>query len=77
MPYLAKADSCANSSSIRKYLLDTNVQLGATYETSQSSTKLYEEGCKAGAAYVNARPDETGALVHQFGPNGRLPACLR
>jgi selenocysteine lyase/cysteine desulfurase len=34
------------------------VQLGATYNTGQKSTDLYNKGITAGAAYVNASPDE-------------------
>lgn len=45
-------------SSIYSYLLNTNVQLGATYKTSQISTAAYEDGYKAAAGFVNARPEE-------------------
>jgi selenocysteine lyase/cysteine desulfurase len=34
------------------------VQLGATYSTGKKSTDLYNKGITAGAAYVNAGPDE-------------------
>jgi len=39
-------------------LLNTNVQLGATYKTSQVSTAAYEEGYKAAAGFINAKPEE-------------------
>lgn len=45
-------------SSIYSYLLNTNVQLGATYKTSQISTAAYENGYKAAAGFINAQPDE-------------------
>ncbi|KAL9085932.1 MAG: hypothetical protein Q9159_004432 [Coniocarpon cinnabarinum] len=63
--------------SVRQYLLDTNVQLGATYKTSKSSTQLYNEGCQAGAAYVNAQPDEVvfGSSTTQLFRN--LSSALR
>jgi selenocysteine lyase/cysteine desulfurase len=44
--------------SIRSYLLNTNVQLGATYKTSQVSTAGYTEAYKAAAGFINATPDE-------------------
>ncbi|EMC99319.1 hypothetical protein BAUCODRAFT_31636, partial [Baudoinia panamericana UAMH 10762] len=43
---------------ITDYLLSNNVQLGASYATSQTSTKLFGEGCAATARYVNASPEE-------------------
>ena len=48
--------------SITEYLTKTNVQLGATYKTSKISTALYNEGYKAAAEFVNARPDEVRPL---------------
>ncbi|WPH00596.1 Hypothetical protein R9X50_00342600 [Acrodontium crateriforme] len=44
--------------SVTTYLATTNVQLGASYPISQSSTKLYTDGCEASAKYINASPDE-------------------
>lgn len=44
--------------SITDYLCFNNVQLGASYPISQTSTKLYTEGCAAAATYINASPDE-------------------
>ena len=46
--------------SVRAYLLDTNVQLGASYKVSKQSTSLYEAGIHAAAQYVHARDDEIG-----------------
>ncbi|KAF6833750.1 aminotransferase class-V [Colletotrichum plurivorum] len=44
--------------SIRDYLSQSNVQLGASYRVGQRSTALYNEGYEAGAKYINASPDE-------------------
>lgn len=38
--------------------MSTNVQLGASYAVAQESTKLFNEGCKAVANYINATPEE-------------------
>lgn len=43
---------------IRNYLLNNNVQLGASYAVGQKSTGRYEAAFKAGAEYVNANVDE-------------------
>ncbi|KAF9870011.1 aminotransferase class-v [Colletotrichum karsti] len=43
---------------IRDYLSQTNVQLGASYKVGQRSTALYGDGYQAGAKYINASPDE-------------------
>lgn len=43
---------------ISKYLLSNNVQLGASYTIARESTRLFDEGCKAVAKYMNASPDE-------------------
>ncbi|KAK3996328.1 pyridoxal phosphate-dependent transferase [Cladorrhinum sp. PSN332] len=43
---------------IRDYLLNTNVQLGASYTTGQKSTTIYNKGYEAAAKYINATPDE-------------------
>lgn len=48
--------------SIRAYLLNTNVQLGATYKTSQVSTNAYTEAYKVAAGFINAQPEEVSAL---------------
>lgn len=50
--------------SITTYLLTSNVQLGASYPVSQTSTSLFNAGYAAGAAYVNAKPQEV-----VFGPS--------
>lgn len=44
--------------SIRDYLINTNVQLGASYKIGQSSTRLVNQGFKSGAQYINAHQDE-------------------
>jgi selenocysteine lyase/cysteine desulfurase len=44
--------------SIKDYLLNTNVQLGATYATGKKSTARYAEGYAAAAEYINASSDE-------------------
>ncbi|KAK3674144.1 hypothetical protein LTR78_005991 [Recurvomyces mirabilis] len=43
---------------ISNYLLDNNVQLGASYKKSQESTELFGKGCEAVAKYINASPEE-------------------
>ncbi|TLD22724.1 hypothetical protein PspLS_07392 [Pyricularia sp. CBS 133598] len=43
--------------SIREYLSNTNVQLGASYSTGQKSTSLYDKGYEAAAKYINASVD--------------------
>jgi selenocysteine lyase/cysteine desulfurase len=45
---------------IRDYLLNTNVQLGASYATSQVATKRYAEGYAAAAEFIGASPEEVG-----------------
>ncbi|KAK5077651.1 hypothetical protein LTR70_009555 [Exophiala xenobiotica] len=50
--------------SITTYLTTTNVQLGASYPVSQTSTSLFSAGHAAGAAYVNAKTEEV-----VFGPS--------
>ncbi|CEJ59785.1 Putative Selenocysteine lyase [Penicillium brasilianum] len=58
--------------SIHSYLLNTNVQLGATYKISQSSTAAYDNGYKAAAGFINAQPEEisigvsTTQLLHNL-----------
>ncbi|KAG7292106.1 hypothetical protein NEMBOFW57_002139 [Staphylotrichum longicolle] len=49
---------------IRDYLLNTNVQLGATYATGKKSTGRYDEGYTAAAKYIGA---ERGEVV--LGPS--------
>ncbi|EJT81999.1 cysteine desulfurase [Gaeumannomyces tritici R3-111a-1] len=44
--------------SIRDYLTNTNVQLGASYATGVKSTTKYDEGYKAAAKYINASADD-------------------
>ncbi|KAI6836083.1 PLP-dependent transferase [Hortaea werneckii] len=43
---------------IAAYLLNNNVQLGASYPVGQASTKIFAEGCEAVAKYINASPTE-------------------
>ncbi|KAL2129790.1 hypothetical protein VTI74DRAFT_7304 [Chaetomium olivicolor] len=43
---------------IRDYLLNTNVQLGATYATGMKSTDRYAKGYAAAAKYINASRGE-------------------
>lgn len=43
-----------------QYLSGTNVQLGATYKTSQASTKLYNDAYASAATFANAKPNEIG-----------------
>ena len=49
--------------SISTYYSKNNVQLGATYPVSQTSTAKYDDGVLAGAKYINAAPHEV-----VFGP---------
>lgn len=44
--------------SISTYLSTNNVQLGASYPIAQASTALFSAGHAAGAAYINAKPEE-------------------
>jgi cysteine desulfurase family protein (TIGR01976 family) len=50
--------------SMVEYLSHNNVQLGASYPASQISTRKFDEGHAAGAAYINALPKEV-----VFGPS--------
>ncbi|EXJ83463.1 hypothetical protein A1O1_07086 [Capronia coronata CBS 617.96] len=50
--------------SISNYLASNNVQLGASYPISQTSTNKFNQGHAAGAKYINASPDEV-----VFGPS--------
>ncbi|KAK3298887.1 pyridoxal phosphate-dependent transferase [Chaetomium fimeti] len=43
---------------IRDYLVNTNVQLGASYATSKEATKRYYEGYTAAAEYIGASAEE-------------------
>ncbi|KAJ9485995.1 hypothetical protein VN97_g7348 [Penicillium thymicola] len=58
--------------SIRYYLLNTNVQLGASYKVSQTSTNAYDNAYKVAAGFTNAAPDEisigisTTQLLHNL-----------
>ncbi|KIX07914.1 cysteine desulfurase [Rhinocladiella mackenziei CBS 650.93] len=49
---------------ISDYLSLNNVQLGASYPVSQTSTTKFNEGHEAGAKYINASPEEV-----VFGPS--------
>lgn len=52
--------------SIRDYLINSNVQLGATYDVGKKATSRYEQGYQAAARYINASREEIGMshLVH-------------
>ncbi|KAJ5860110.1 uncharacterized protein N7529_007420 [Penicillium soppii] len=58
--------------SIRSYLLNTNVQLGATYKTSQTSTNAYSNAYNVAAGFINATSEEisigvsTTQLLHNL-----------
>ncbi|KAJ5764633.1 hypothetical protein N7533_003314 [Penicillium manginii] len=58
--------------SIRSYLINTNVQLGATYKISQASTAGFSNGYKSAASFINAQPEEinlgvsTTQLLHNL-----------
>ncbi|KAK0510581.1 hypothetical protein JMJ35_007013 [Cladonia borealis] len=46
------------SSSIKSYLEETNVQLGASYNVAKQSTEIHGKGLAAAASFMNAEPDE-------------------
>ncbi|KAL8870646.1 MAG: hypothetical protein Q9174_003355 [Haloplaca sp. 1 TL-2023] len=48
--------------SIRTYLEETNVQLGASYNVGQKATEKYNEGLHAAAEFLNAEDNEIGKL---------------
>ncbi|CAI7649600.1 unnamed protein product [Penicillium glandicola] len=58
--------------SIRSYLLNTNVQLGATYKVAKISTNAYANAYKVAAGFTNAAPEEisigvsTTQLLHNL-----------
>lgn len=55
-------------SAITDYLTKTNVQLGASYPVSQTSTSKFDDGYTAAAKYVNASPKDVvfGASTTQL-----------
>ncbi|KAH7010512.1 pyridoxal phosphate-dependent transferase [Ilyonectria destructans] len=63
--------------SISQYLVETNVQLGASYKTSTQSTGIFDDAYKAAAKYVNANVEEIviGASTTQVLRN--LAAALK
>ncbi|KAH6972085.1 pyridoxal phosphate-dependent transferase [Ilyonectria sp. MPI-CAGE-AT-0026] len=63
--------------SISQYLVETNVQLGASYKTSTQSTRIFDDAYKAAAKYVNASVEEIviGASTTQVLRN--LAAALK
>ncbi|KAF4336953.1 2-isopropylmalate synthase [Fusarium beomiforme] len=65
------------SPSIAEYLVETNVQLGASYKTSTQSTAIFDDAYKAAAKYINAGIDEIviGASTTQVLRN--LAAALK
>ena len=48
------------NSRISGYLIQSNVQLGATYEVGTKATAAYNEGYAAAAKYINASEEEIG-----------------
>lgn len=46
--------------SVTKYLLETNVQLGASYKVAKQSTQNFAKGLTAAASFINADVDEIG-----------------
>lgn len=46
--------------SISEYLITNNVQLGATYSTSRTSTAKFDEAYRIASQYINAGIDEIG-----------------
>ncbi|KAJ5325914.1 Pyridoxal phosphate-dependent transferase major region subdomain 2 [Penicillium brevicompactum] len=58
--------------SIRSYLLNTNVQLGASYQVSKASTDAYANAYKVAAGFIHATPEEisigvsTTQLLHNL-----------
>lgn len=69
--------------SIRSYLINTNVQLGATYKVSQASTNGFSNGYKVAASFINAQPEEVrqGLNLHSASFSHALsfhtPRCKR
>ncbi|KAF9768171.1 Aminotransferase-like protein fgm3 [Fusarium sp. DS 682] len=65
------------TNSIAEYLIETNVQLGASYKTSTQSTTIFDNAYKAAAKYINAGIDEIviGASTTQVLRN--LAAALK
>jgi hypothetical protein len=58
--------------SIRDYLIDSNVQLGATYNVGKKATSRYEDGYQAAARYINASREEIGMFRLTIAtPSGR------
>ncbi len=54
------------SCSIRIYLEDTNVQLGASYNVGRKATQKYNQGLQAAADFINADLSEIGTLVLDY-----------
>ena len=48
--------------SVKNYLKETNVQLGATYNVAKQSTDSYGKGIAAAARFMSAEEDEIGTL---------------
>ncbi|KAL6917214.1 hypothetical protein ACHAPO_005982 [Fusarium lateritium] len=48
----------AAADSIRDYLITSNVQMGGSYDASQTAAKKVNKGYEAGSRYINALPDE-------------------
>lgn len=62
---------------IRDYLIDTNVQLGASYKVGKASTSRVAEGFLAGAKYINASKDEIGMLQSAINVAKARPQMLK
>lgn len=58
--------------SIRDYLEETNVQLGATYDVAKQSTDAYNKGLEAAARFLNAHPDEIGITILDACPSAHI-----
>ncbi|KAI4139860.1 MAG: hypothetical protein L6R39_006073 [Caloplaca ligustica] len=50
--------------SIRTYLEETNVQLGASYNVGQKATEKYNQGLQAAADFLKANVDEIGIYIY-------------
>ncbi|KAF3805512.1 2-isopropylmalate synthase, partial [Colletotrichum gloeosporioides] len=63
--------------SISEYLITSNVQLGATYSTSRTSTAKFDEAYRIASKYINAGIDEIGeadAVLRNLAASVKLEA---
>ena len=65
------------TNSIRDYLEETNVQLGASYDVAKQSTESYDKGLQAAAGFMNAYVDEIGASSYYCTVRGNPTKLLR